>query len=80
MTSTPSIILGYLYANGIGGRRDEELAAAWLHLVAAQNAPQSKRILTMLGFAKRPKRQPVCALTDGRDALRPERHRPWGNG
>lgn len=63
--------LGYLYANGTGVRRDEELAAAWLHLAAAQNDPQSKRILTMLGYAKRPKRQPVCALTDGRDALRP---------
>jgi hypothetical protein len=63
--------LGYLYANGTGVQRDEELAAAWLHLAAAQNDPQSKRILSMLGYAKRPKRQPICALTDGRDALRP---------
>ena len=63
--------LGWLYANGNGVRRDEELAAAWLHLAAAQNDAQSKRILAMLGFSKRPKRQPTCALTDGADALRP---------
>jgi soluble lytic murein transglycosylase-like protein len=60
--------LGYLYANGTGVKRDEELAAAWLHLAAARNDPQSKRILAMLGFAKKPRRQPVCALSDGRDA------------
>ena len=63
--------LGWLYANGNGVRRDEELAAAWLHLAAAQDDAQSKRILAMLGFSKRPKREPTCALTDGRDALRP---------
>ena len=63
--------LGYLYANGSGVKRDEELAAAWLHLAAARQDPQSKRILTMLGYPKKPRRQPVCALTDGRDALRP---------
>jgi len=63
--------LGYLYANGTGVRRDEELAAAWLHLAAARNDPQSKRILAMLGYAKKPKREPVCALSDGRDAQRP---------
>jgi soluble lytic murein transglycosylase-like protein len=63
--------LGYLYANGGGVRRDEELAAAWLHLAAAQNDPQAKRILKLLGFSKRPKREPVCALTDGHDGRRP---------
>ncbi len=63
--------LGYMYASGVGVRRDEELAAAWLHLAAAQDDPQSKRILSRLGFAKKPKRQPICALSDGRDALRP---------
>ncbi|HYN79405.1 MAG TPA: transglycosylase SLT domain-containing protein [Lamprocystis sp. (in: g-proteobacteria)] len=63
--------LGWLYANGNGVRRDEELAAAWLHLAAAQNDQQSKRILALLGFSKKPRRQPSCALTDGRDARRP---------
>jgi soluble lytic murein transglycosylase-like protein len=63
--------LGWLYANGNGVKRDEELAAAWLHLAAAQQDAQSKRILNHLGYSKKPKRDPVCALTDGRDALRP---------
>ena len=34
--------LGYIYASGAGVRRDEELAAAWLHLAAQQNDPQSQ--------------------------------------
>ncbi len=63
--------LGYMYANGTGVRRDEELAAAWLHLAAAKNDPQSKRILSRLGYAKKPKRAATCALTDGSDAQRP---------
>ena len=63
--------LGYIYANGTGVRRDEELAAAWLHLAAAQNDPQSRRILSRLGYAKKPQRPATCALTDGSDALRP---------
>ncbi len=63
--------LGYLYANGTGVRRDEELAAAWLHLAAASNDAQSKRILNRLGYAKKPKRPANCTLTDGSDALRP---------
>ncbi len=63
--------LGWLYANGNGVKRDEELAAAWLHLAAAQQDAQSKRILSRLGYSRKPKREPVCALTDGRDALRP---------
>jgi soluble lytic murein transglycosylase-like protein len=63
--------LGWIYANGRGVRRDEELAAAWLSLAAAQNDPQSKRILSMLGFSRKPKRAPVCALSDGGDARRP---------
>jgi hypothetical protein len=63
--------LGYLYATGGGVRRDEELAAAWLHLAAAGNDPQSKRILSRLGYAKRPKRPATCALADGSDAERP---------
>jgi TPR repeat protein len=56
--------LGWLYANGSGVRRDDELAAAWLHLAAAREHPQSKRVLSHLGYAKRPKRKPVCALSD----------------
>jgi soluble lytic murein transglycosylase-like protein len=65
--------LGYLYASGAGVKRDEELAAAWLHLAAQQNDPQSRRVLTRLGYAKRPKRPPTCALPDGSDAQRPPR-------
>lgn len=63
--------LGYLYASGAGVRRDEELAAAWLHLAAGQNDPQSNRILKRLGYAKKPNRQATCALPDGSDAQRP---------
>lgn len=63
--------LGYLYASGSGVRRDEELAAAWLHLAAQQNDAQSKRILSRLGYAKKPRRPAVCALPDGSDAQRP---------
>lgn len=63
--------LGYLYANGNGVRRDEQLAAAWLHLAAAKNDPQSKRILSRLGYSKRPKRKATCVLSDGSDSERP---------
>ncbi len=63
--------LGYMYANGTGVRRDEELAAAWLHLAAAKDDPQSKRILSHLGHAKKPKRKAECALSDGSDAQKP---------
>jgi len=63
--------LGYLYANGSGVRRDERLAAAWLQMAAAQNDPQSKRILRRLGYAKRPSRQAACILSNGNDADRP---------
>jgi hypothetical protein len=63
--------LGYMYASGAGVRRDEELAAAWLHLAAGQKDPQSLRILKRLGYAKKPKRPATCALSDGSDAQRP---------
>jgi soluble lytic murein transglycosylase-like protein len=63
--------LGYIYATGSGVRRDEELAAAWLHMAAAQNDPQSRRILTRLGYAKKPRRAADCALPAGGDARRP---------
>ena len=63
--------LGYLYANGSGVHRDEALAAAWLHLAAAKNDPQSKRILSRLGYSKRPKRRAACILSDGSDVEHP---------
>jgi hypothetical protein len=60
--------LGDMYAKGHGVKRDKELGAAWLHLAAAQNDQLAKRTLKELGYQKRPKRDPVCLLPNGRDA------------
>ncbi len=60
--------LGDMYAKGHGVKRDKDLGAAWLHLAAAQNDQLAKRTLKELGYQKRPKRDPVCLLPNGRDA------------
>lgn len=67
--------LGWIYANGNGVARDEELAAAWFQQAAKGGDPQSGRMLKALGFARGVKRPATCVLRGGqplRQALRPQ--------
>lgn len=57
--------LGWIYAIGRGGKRNDELAAAWFYKAAQQKDPHAKRMLERLGYRGRPKREAVCQLTDG---------------
>lgn len=57
--------LGWLYAAGRGGKRNDELAAAWFYKAAQNNDPQAKRMLQRLGYRGKPKRDAVCQLSDG---------------
>ncbi len=57
--------LGWIYANGRAGARDDVLAAAWFHRAAQQNDPHAKRMLERLGQKGKPRRAAVCLLSDG---------------
>jgi TPR repeat protein len=61
--------LGWIYANGNGVARDEQLAAAWFQQAAKGGDVQSGRMLKALGFARGVKRPATCVLP-GRQALR----------
>jgi hypothetical protein len=57
--------LGWIYAVGRAGERDDDLAAAWFHRAAQKNDPHAKRMLERLGYEGKPRQQAVCLLSDG---------------
>jgi soluble lytic murein transglycosylase-like protein len=57
--------LGWIYAVGRAGERDDTLAAAWFYRAAQKNDPHAKRMLERLGHKGKPSRQAVCLLSDG---------------
>jgi TPR repeat protein len=57
--------LGWLYAIGRVGARDDALAAAWFYRAAEKNDQHAKRMLERLGYRGKPKQRAVCRLTDG---------------
>jgi len=67
--------LGWIYANGNGVARDEELAAAWFQQAAQKGDTQSKRMIGALGYGGGVKRTATCVLPGYqplRRALRPQ--------
>jgi len=60
--------LGWIYAIGRAGARDDDLAAAWFYKAAQRKDPHAQRMLQRLGYRGRPKREAVCRLSDGRIA------------
>lgn len=57
--------LGWIYAVGRAGGRDDELAAAWFYKAAQKNDPHARRMLERLGYRGKPKTDAVCRLSDG---------------
>ena len=57
--------LGWIYAVGRDGARDDALAAAWFYKAAQKNDPHAKRMLERLGHRGKPKTDAVCRLSDG---------------
>ncbi|MGB5834291.1 MAG: transglycosylase SLT domain-containing protein [Thiohalocapsa sp.] len=57
--------LGWIYAVGRDGKRDEALAAAWFHKAAEKNDAHAKRMLKRLGYRGEPNQEAVCRLGDG---------------
>jgi hypothetical protein len=57
--------LGWIYAVGRAGERDDALAAAWFHRAAQKNDAHAKRMLDRLGHKGKPSRDAVCLLSDG---------------
>ncbi len=57
--------LGWIYAVGRAGARDEALAAAWFYRAAQKNDPHAKRMLERLGHEGKPRQAAVCLLSDG---------------
>lgn len=57
--------LGWIYAFGRAGARDDGLAAAWFHRAAQKNDLHAKRMLERLGVNGKPGREPICVLSDG---------------
>lgn len=57
--------LGFIYAVGRTGGRDDELAAAWFWRAAQKNDPHAKRMLERLGYRGKPKRAAACVLSGG---------------
>ena len=55
--------LGWIYANGRSGRRDDELAAAWFWRAAQNSDPHARRMLEHLGYRGKPKREAACVLS-----------------
>ncbi|ESQ14585.1 MAG: hypothetical protein N838_00515 [Thiohalocapsa sp. PB-PSB1] len=62
--------LGWMYALGRVGARDDALAAAWFYRAAKRKDPHARRMLERLGYQGKPKQQAVCRLTDGGQADR----------
>jgi Transglycosylase SLT domain/Sel1 repeat len=59
--------LGWIYLNGLLGRRDDDLAAAWLGLAAAGGDAQARHLLERLTQAKDP--EPRCVEAGGQTFL-----------
>jgi hypothetical protein len=57
--------LGWIYAMGRAGERDDALAAAWLHRAAQQGDAHAKRMLARLGPQGKPRQDAVCLLSNG---------------
>lgn len=57
--------LGWIYAVGRAGERDDALAAAWFHRAAQQHDAHAKRMLDRLGYDGKPRQDAVCLLSDG---------------
>ena len=57
--------LGWIYAVGRAGGRDDDLAAAWFYKAAQKDDPHAKRMLERLGHRGKPKGNAVCRLSDG---------------
>lgn len=57
--------LGWIYAMGRAGERDDELAAAWFYQAVERDDPYAQRMLDRLGYRKRPERETACLLSDG---------------
>jgi hypothetical protein len=57
--------LGWIYAVGRAGERDDELAAAWFHRAAQKNDLHARRMLERLGHEGKPRRDALCLLSDG---------------
>lgn len=57
--------LGFIYAIGRTGGRDDELAAAWFWRAAQKNDPHARRMLERLGYRGQPKRAAACVMSGG---------------
>jgi hypothetical protein len=68
--------LGWIYANGNGVARDDELAAAWFQEAAKGGDIQSGRLIKALGFSRGVKRPATCVLPDGKSLRRAMRRQP----
>lgn len=55
--------LGWIYAVGRAGGRDDDLAAAWFWKAAQKKDPQAQRMLQRLGYSGKPKREATCTLS-----------------
>lgn len=60
--------LGWIYAVGRAGARDDDLAAAWFYRAAQKKDPQAQRMLARLGYSGKPKREATCVLSGGAPA------------
>jgi hypothetical protein len=67
--------LGWIYANGNGVTRDDDLAAAWFQQAAQGGDTQSERMLKALRRSSGIKRQATCMLA-GTTSVRPLRAQP----
>jgi hypothetical protein len=68
--------LGWIYANGNGVARDDDLAAAWFQQAAHGGDIQSERMLKALGHSSGVKRQATCVLAGGPTPSRPFHPQP----
>jgi hypothetical protein len=57
--------LGWIYAIGRAGARDDDLAAAWFYKAAQRKDPHARRMLDRLGYRGKPTREAACLLSDG---------------
>jgi len=58
--------LGWMYAMGRVGSRNDDLAAAWFYRAAQKKDSHAKRMLARLGYRGKPKADAICVLSDGR--------------
>ena len=65
--------LGWIYAIGRAGARDDDLAAAWFYQAAQRHDPHAQRMLRRLGYRGKPNREAICRLSDGSRADGPSR-------